>query len=114
MVALVAREARPPLISALAAALMDAFQMVPRMRNHLGARLIQAALPAIRLLMPFMSRLGNSSAALRGSVSSSASMRWIASGSPLTAAAIHARISSPRPAGRSAGNSVRAASASSR
>ena len=72
-----------------------------------------AASPAISLLMPFMSRLGNSSASLRGSVSSSASMRWIASGSPLTAAAMHARINRPRPAGRSAGNSVRAASASS-
>ena len=63
--------------------------------------------------MPFMSRLGNRSASLRGSVSSSASMRWIASGSPLTAAAMHARISSPSPAGRSAGSIVRAASASS-
>ena len=63
--------------------------------------------------MPFMSRLGNRSASLRASVSSSASMRWIASGSPLTAAAMHARISSPSPAGRSAGSIVRAASASS-
>ena len=45
-------------------------------------------------------------------MSSSASMLWMAPGSPATAAAMHARISSASPAGRSAGSTVRAASAS--
>ena len=73
-----------------------------------------AASPAISRLMPFMSRLGKSSASLRGSVSSSASMPWIAPGRRSPRPPCTRASAAPARPGRSAGSTVRAASASMR